>query len=223
MARIEHPTSKDLIVALNDMNNSWVTICNGIDSLKRDFEEYGIHDWFNHALETQYVDEYNGEDVLLGEDYDYVFVRRDPKTLKMTGFCEDTIDYIYNNAQSLQSESESIKDAHSYNPVSRPNKTQVIEAFNELADAMYTFACGVGGYYGVSDAVEKDLGKDWFSETFVIKPHDHPYYDTFASSYDEGVMAMDEVRDGFVDYIKDGGKIKFKKSERHLKIRVHYR
>ena len=225
MARIENPTSKDLIVALNDMHNSWVTICNGLASLKRDFEAYGIHDWFKDALETQIIDDGWREGTSLGKAYDGVFVDRNPKTLKMQEFCEYTIDYIFENAESLQGAPASIKGDCTYKSVSNPNKQQVIDAFNVLEDSMYTFACGVGGYYGMSDSVEKDLGKDWVEDSIVAygNDEDHPYYGLFSRSYDESTMDMMGTREGFEEYIKNGGKIIFQKSECKLKIRVHKR
>lgn len=225
MASIGEPTSKDLIVALNDMYNSWATICSGIFSLQKDFDDVGIDDWFNDALNSSYVDSWDEEQDSLGEQYDNVFVTRQFDKLKMPEFCEDTITYIRTHAKSLQGDT-SVGNVYTYKYVSNPNKEQVIDAFNALYDAMYTFACGVGGYFGVSDSVKEDLGEDWVDDALAEYDavQDGPYFGTFSSSYDEGVLCMMDVRDGFVEYLKAGGKIEFSHSfESKLKIKVHER
>ncbi len=225
MVRIDEPTSKDLIVALNDMYNSWATICSGILSLQKDFDAVGIDDWFNDALNTQYVDGWSKDKDLLGERYDNVFVTREFDKLKMPEFCEDMITYIRTHAKSLQGDT-SVGNAYTFKHISNPNKAQVIDAFNVLYDAMYTFASGVGGYYGVSDSVKEDLGEDWIDDALAEydSVQDGPYFGTFSSSYDEGVMSMMEVCDGFEEYLKKGGKIEFSHSfESKLKIKVHER
>lgn len=225
MARISEPTSKDLIIALNDMYNSWATICSGILSLQKDFDAVGIDDWFNDALNSSYVDSWDEEQDSLGEQYDDVFVTRQFDKLKMPEFCESVIAYIRTHAKSLQGDT-SVGNVYTFKHISNPNKAQVINAFNALYDAMYTFASGVGGYYGVSDSVKEDLGEDWIDDALAEydSVQDGPYFGTFSSSYDEGVMSMMEVRDGFEEYLKKGGKIKFSHSfESKLKIKVHER
>jgi hypothetical protein len=79
--------------------------------------------------------------------------------------------------------------------------------------------------------VEKDLGEDWFNEAGWSGEHtpesdaiDAGYMGTFSSSYDEGVLGMEDVLVGFKEYLKKGGKIEFSHSfESKLKIKVHER